>query len=670
MPTDVGKHMAMCVETYVNPANGQFMNRNDVGVALSYKTLADGTIEQVQLRITSRIPQVMIIIPFKFIKLGALVVIPLPVDYEGLLPARITSLPNPAKAPGSDLRRYAFAVLSGIAETKQRLPMLGQNVIRWLETPARLQETATLFNAGVLKCSPRLIPLLLRKDFTFQDIINVCPRVLRSNHSCGIYARFYSDFAPGSTFEGRDPYLYIGQAVNQADRLKGHDSATNDPEEVGIHYTVARAAKTCVVIQLCEIRSMEGGSNENGVGLRDICEQLFVLFFGTYRASVLQTQASDLSGTNLSAIAPAIVGDYRHRSLARAYTDIAKVALSKPEFDFALPGKENRQKAFGIHSGLNKLSPMGTGGQWEKTLWTMEDHENKWIFHKAGCVIAPSAHLFERGQLRILCPVKDGSVDLPAPGDTVYFSFECMKPTAGEHLVPYYRCQRIGIYKNWHFANKLAVKICWFSRTTRTWRTKYIQKGTDTSSSAAGREYHYRYGSGTALYAHLTRTHWEDKPDFVPDLGNADLMETRVDQFQQKIHTRITAGPLCRLPATTKSSPAAVRQKLKDMGYDNVDADWPSLQQAPKRGVSCDCCCIRDVACTRDGGTRHCVNCQALGLPCSWTSDEKLLGKPKRNGPVWEKSFGDFVALPRNALAGQAQIIPDPGFQKLSNNEA
>jgi hypothetical protein len=663
--------MAMCVEPYVNPANGQSMNRNDVGVALGYKTLVDGTIEQVQLRITSRIPQEEIVLPYKFIKLGARVVIPLPVDYEGLLPAQITSLPNPGNAPGSDLRRYAFAVLSGIAEVRQRLPMLGQNVIRWLETPARLQETATLFNAGVLRCSPRLIPLLLRRDFTIQDIINVCPRVLPSNRSCGTYARLYSDFLPGSIFEGRDPYLYIGQAVNMADRLKSHDEAKDDPKQVGIHYTVARAAKTCVVIQLCEIRSNEGGSNENGVGLRDICEQLFVLFFGTYRADVLQNQASDLSGTSLSAIAPAIVEDYTHRSLARAYTDIAMVALSKPGFEFALPGKKNRQKAFGIHSGLNKLSPMGTGSPWEKTLWTVEEHENKWIFHRAAIIATDKTVWFRRGQLSIKKAVKAGSVDCPAPGDTVYFSFECMKPSAGEHVVPYFRCQRIGIYKNWHFANKVAVKLCWVSRTSPSWRANYIQKGTARADRM--REYGYSYNSGTALYAFLTRTHWKDKPESVPDLGVADLMQFRVDQFQQKILTRIVPNELCdirALPAATKTSPAAVRLRLRDLGYDNVDADWPSLEQAPNRGVSCDCCFIRDVPCTRDGGTRHCVNCQALGLPCSWTSDEKLLGPGlKWEGPIGEKSLGDFFALPLNALAGQAQDIPDPGFQKLSTSD-
>jgi hypothetical protein len=486
--------MAKCVEAYVNAANGEYMNRNDVGVALGYKTLADGTIEQVQLRITSRIPQVQVRAPFKFIRLGAFVVIPLPVDYEGLLPARITSLLNPGHAPGSDLRKYAFAVLSGIAETKQRLPMLGQNVLRWLETTARIRETGTLFNGGVLKCSPRLIPLLLRRDFTIQDIINVCPRVLPGNCSCGIYARMYSNFLPGPFF-GRDPYLYIGQAVIMEERLRTHDTALNDPESQGIHYTVARAAKTCVVIHLCEIRSNEGGSNENGIGLRDICEQLFVLFFGTYRASVLQNQASDLSGT------PAIVEDYTHRSLARAYTDIAKVALSKPEFDFALPDKKDRRKAFGIHSGLNKMSPMGTGSPWEKTLWTVDDHENKWIFHRTAVVMKEGTVLFTRGDLHIKCPT--GS-DSPAPGDTVHLSLECMKPSAGEHLVPYYRCQRIGICKNWNFANKVAAKIYWLSRTSPSWRVKYIQKG--TAGSARTREYGYRYGMGTALYAFLTRT--------------------------------------------------------------------------------------------------------------------------------------------------------------------
>jgi hypothetical protein len=460
------------------------------------------------------------------------------------------------------------------------------------------------------------------------------------------------------------------------------------------HYVIARAAKTWTVVQLCELDPYAGGSIDAGNAIRDICEQLFVLFLNSYNPSVF----ADRESYDQKQLAQAISEDFEIKELAHTYRDVARLALAKT--GFALPDLPNRQKAFGISYGINKKSPLCTHG-YDKILWTLQDVGDRWVFQRASCQATKSRCYFAMsgpGSNPLTLTIQGSqtepkSDDEPLPGEVYVAIWEVMKPDKGPHHAPYFRLPNIGPWNNWHYANKIAFKLCWKSKSDGCWRAKYVQlktipKNIDNTTPGSNRS----YAMGVALYAKFTRTAWENKPVFIPHFGKADILSTRVDHFNQKIEIKLVSEPLCTLPKIMFSTEVA-REKMRQLGYlENVDATWQAFDWdwlkdgkyyadgiVPKHWYGqkvrklCDRCHLiqrkTQMSCIPVGNSRHCTHCRLQGLPCSWTKLPNLYGNEwisitavSPTGVVYNKSLADLVQLPVVKVATKGQKIDDPGF--------
>lgn len=378
-PKDVINHMFICTRNYRDNYNNDIvlLGINEVGVIRDWKSGSNVC----KVEVTSRRPTATLNVPIADIKLGPPKLLgPLPVDFQGALSTPITTLSRPAPSTSTnDMRNHCAAILTGISESSSRLPKLDDNQYAWLESKQKVEEASNIFNSGILQCSRKLVGVLVRQDFTIRDVIRACLAVKPNNHTCGIYLRVYSNFKPGP-YHGHDPYIYIGQTIDMSARKTSHRNDSGNPKRDcygGTHYTVARAANDWTVVQLAEFPSIVGGSQEAGTGLRDISEQLFVLFLGSYHPQVLSSRDT----LEEESLEQAISEYLECKDLASKYRDIARMALGKT--GFALPGKPNRQKAFGIHSGLNKQSPLNSRDRYEKLLWTVQDAGDRWIMHRS-----------------------------------------------------------------------------------------------------------------------------------------------------------------------------------------------------------------------------------------------------------------------------------------------
>jgi hypothetical protein len=441
-------------------------------------------------------------------------------------------------------------------------------------------------------------------------------------------------------------------------RNKEHLAGRKNPG-LSTHYNVAGNATIVQAVQLCELDEYAGGTKDAGEGLRDICEQLFVLFLDSYHPSVLRYQET-YAQKNL---AQAINEDFDFKNLARTYSEIAQVSLAKT--GFALPGLRGRQKDFGTHSGINKESPMGMGSRYDKLLWTVQHVGDRWHMQRSSFVLSETRTIFNKLRFDIQLTAA-GGIDTPQPKDTIFLSVDVMKQNAGGHRSPYVRCPTLGPFSNWDYANKVAFKIIWCSAKDNLLRRMYVQQkhmhtileGKNTPGCSN------LYAVGVALYAYFTRSHWEDKPDFVPNYGKADLLFIDTDMFNQKITTKIVVDPLVRLPKV-EFAPQVARKRMRDeLGYQNVDGEWnPLPANAIGSGTRfrCDACIAsQDVHdCVRIGDSNLCETCKLMGLPCSWTS---LKRRTERNlNPT-----ADFYKLPMNEQATKAELIADPGYQALA----
>ena len=178
------------------------------------------------------------------------------------------------------------------------------------------------------------------------------------------------------------------------------------------------------------------------------------------------------------------------------------------------------------------------------------------------------------------------------------------------------------------------------------------------------------YTLGTALYAHLTRGIWPDKPSFVPSFGPAKLLRIKIDRLWQRIVFKDETEALCLLQGPQYDLVRA-NQSMCEAGLKTVGVAWENLDLGEVRASgyseshSCDVCFIsKAYPCLRHESSTQCKSCFQKGLPCSWTPELRL-----RNTESRSPELKNFTALldrqPIDKYETTARQLPDPGFSKV-----
>lgn len=694
-PEDVINHMFKCNTDYFE--NGSLIIRHDEGGIITDYSPALG---KIKCNIWTRAGRPRCVVPLKHITVGAKNTGKYEVTRTAPHITQLSLQPPLLSAPGpGDLRNHFSAFLTGVWEAREKLPQLQTRHRYWLENPDKIRGTCHRIQESIRKCSPKLLDVLARDDFTLKDVMNACKTVRGDNVSAGCYLRVYSDFDPESEWADYDPFGYDGQTNNQSRRNREHQrNSLQEKFKYSHHYQIMNAARKVEVFQLCQHDENEGGSALNGKGMRDITEQLLMVMLRLYSTKALSMKDKiDQVGEAEEQLSD--------RGLSALFNEIG--TLSFKQTGFADPWQPGRKVPFGSGGGANFKSPLGgdQGEAYEKVPWSVTDQPDMWIFHRSSMVLGSDRRVFatdfkeNRGNFDNINVAMDAGPEgmTPQVGDTFWIQFEVMKPGKGEHPVPFFRNATIGAYENWEYANMIAFKIFWKSKATGKFYVKYWQRNVPKPLYVPGhyKNCHRRYALGVALYAYFVRSEWPNKPACVPSFGYANLAMVEVNHLRQQVNINVLTRSLAILKGP-KEDLRPVIELMKAAGLHNVNGPWQSLDHSYvddpntyENGVlpngmvraglrqrrSCDACAIYIEAvssaseCSRVGDSNRCQECVLRGLPCSWTPTPIIFGndwykfkKGTRKHPSLDRYVDLLIKKLETEEAGKAKEIPNPGF--------
>jgi len=370
---------------------------------------------------------------------------------------------------------------------------------------------------------------------------------------------------------------------------------------------------------------------------------------------------------------------------------------------------------FDAGASTDMASPLeGERPQFEQPVFTVTELSDRLIFRPRGFTLHSKEgtlfNLTHSGHsLQVTEHLEGDSTKSPQLGDETYPAWEVMKQGSGPHNVPYFRNPDLGPYENWSYANKLAFKVIWKSKSDGQWRVRMLQRHNIGDMLAPQPGALVSYAHGTALYAYLMRATWPSKPDFLPYFGRAVLHKATRNSSQQNIQLDVVSGTLANLQGprfSLKVMRVAMRGTVNEPLFDNVDGPWAALdwqwlddpscwdpsaggsvsnlghiKDDIKKRKACDFCYIhtqskdrsKDVTCERYGQHNRCKACVARGLPCSWTATYKIFGSDfmkesgneRTGGTLHKKAVALLIKQPYNTAATTSAIIPDPGFQSV-----
>ncbi|KAK3712965.1 hypothetical protein LTR37_008850 [Vermiconidia calcicola] len=636
--------------------------------------------------------------------------------------------------PDSDIRVHLAPLLTGLSEQRMKIASLSVEQAMLLQDEASVRQSCNNVRAAMISAAPNLPRLLCSKHFTIWEVANVCTELNGNQNGAGVYIRIYYEFRKGSALEG-EVYIYIGQAENFNTRMNLHKYDMDNPSSANYnlkHYQIGRQAQKCKSFILCKHQSNEGGSSQAGKVRRDLMEQVMMLLFNTYRKEALMNNWEDTNEVSERSVVLAVAEQYASKKLSTIFTQIADLAAAKSGF-----ARGTKRASFGVAGGLNYSSPFGGEAQvaYEKTLYARQEIGDYICFHRTATVLDNRSCIFEKNfrtvdgtkssmQPRVL-PTDQADGMAPQVGEKFYAIWEIRKD-GDAHEAPYFRVCDLGMYSNWTDANKLGLKIIWYSKRDKKWYGRYLQRTTDMlvhdPENAQGAL--NRYKQGAALYAYFVRSWYPNAQPWFPILGISDQIQVNVDGFQQNVVISVVDAPLRSLqgPIPANGSLDVVALRMEELGFENVNGDWRDfgdkswldsdpytgdMSVTPKERLSrkrtaidrrhCDRCAMmhdqnrvgRGAGCGQVGNSNRCGNCVMAGLPCSWsrvrkfsqdtnayfvktTGNHGTADLKTMNGPFFRKAMKALLRQPENTdvTSTRFEIRGDVAFDKIAGTQA
>jgi len=652
-------------------------------------------------------------IPLANLEVGTLFISdtdPLPVVITGPLFTAIRGLPPGNADYQNDSNPFRKAVsyfLAGVWDSQSRIPYLTQSHRLLINSDEAIQETANRFLNNIQNINPRFLQVYGLANTTIDDILPTLTPTSAQDHDAGVYLVILDRFRKNTTRFGLNPHAYIGKSKDIGNRIGQHNSTANGKSEDGVQevHRAMREADRHRWFKLASHARDEGVSDEIGNAMREVMESTFMMLFGTMSSRVMVSAVRNNDDT-----ARSIAENYDIQEMARLFTDLSTAAFTRA--GYYLPASPNRTQPFGLHRyGCNITIPLGgeSANVYERTVWVRQDRGDQWTFHRSPLKFPKDKHIatlnytnHEKRLSLIVQPTEDEIENMGIErGDEYRMIWEVRKPGQSTHPVPFMRLCDIGCWSNWSYANKVALKIVFYSKKERKWKTKYFQRQAQHHfvENCSGPGALTNYSLGVGLYCYFMRCRFPAAQAWMANFGFARIVNYNVDSFTQTVtvvHFNASADDGLRGP--TYSADVA-RKQMQDLGLQNVNATWkgfnwswltdPRKWKGRKVGtamyskgfkrrekcdyclfssnVSCDShtpersqliCVLQSVysqihsqtnKCKQIPGTNICEPCAKMGRPCSWTDMPALLGVDtwleevqkeeggKKKGQVWSK---------------------------------
>ena len=580
-------HTFRCNTPYQVPRASTSVAKGDAGVINRVST--DGTL--VDLTIYSRpgpnvavpsVPLANLIVGARFLSDTE----SLPVVLTGPLLGQVRLLP-PGNAvyqnDNNPFRRAISYFLAGVRDNRSRIPHLNVSHQNLIDSDQSITITVDRFLANVQRVNPQFINTYGKQGTTIDEITPTLQRTNTDDHDAGIYLVILDQFRKRSSRFGLEPHAYVGKSVDIGTRIQSHTSTANGNDEGQEVHKAMREADRHRWFKLASHAADEGISAELGNAMRDVMESTFMMLFGTMSSRVMVTRVR-----NNDDMAKNIAENYDKLEMAKVFTDLSVAAFSQA--GYFLPSSRNRTRPFGLHRyGCNVTISLGgeSFNFYERTMWVRQDRGDQYTFHRSPLKFLKHAHLAtmnytnnEKSFSLIVQPTREEIEDLGIKvGDEYHMIWEVKKQGAGTHPVSFVRLSDIGCWSNWSYANKVALKIVFFSRKDKKWKTRYLQRQAQhhfvSNCTAPGA--HADYSLGVGLYCFFMRCRFPDAQPWTAFFGSARIVTYTVDSFAQTIyiaHLNASADTGLRGPVFC---PDVARKQMEDLGLRGVNAAWKAL---------------------------------------------------------------------------------------------
>ncbi|KAM0721022.1 hypothetical protein Q7P37_003307 [Cladosporium fusiforme] len=678
---DIVRHMFRCTAAWTNSSNDTGIVVGDGG----YIEDASPNLTQVHVMIQSRTPNVRLqFVPTSCLEIGAryLENQAKPVVLVGPIFQSLIIRPEPpgntSYSNDSDpFRRGVAFFLSGVWDHRSNLPLLSEEVRALISTDSHIKQTAQRIRNNVHQVNPWFFSAISNSNFTLEAVESTLTTADYDDHDAGIYLIILSHFKKGERLEGSLPIGYVGQSGDIGGRLRSHKRTADSNESGQEVHQVWRQAGRRRYYKLAVHQRDEGGSDKTGKAMRDIMETTFMMIFGTMSSRVMVPR---LLTSNNDTLGGDIARSYDAQEMAKLFTNLARNAFTRA--GFSIPGVSGRRD-FGLAPyGCNYTIPLGgeVGPAYERTTWVRQGFGDLWSFRRAPltfkkdkrvCNMSYSSH--EGNSLTLIIQPSEEELRQMGIqyGEEFFPTWEVMKPGKGVHAIPFFRLCDIGPWSNWHYANKVAFKLVWYSKKDKKWKARYLQRQARhrfvDKCVAPGALLDYSLGIG--IFSYFTRSRFPQAQSWSADFNLARIIVVSVNGFEQTITLSHLLSPAEDLSGKGPDLNANVaRVKMENLGLQNVNGPWKgfdwgwlddptmwkdgviSQDAKQKRGYKgrtrCDTCFLAATSyhsgmhtatykCVRVGNSNICEPCAKLGRPCSWTGIAYLYG-----AQIWLEETG------------------------------
>lgn len=572
-----------------------------------------------------------------------------------------------APTPTTVFKYQLEHLLTTIYVNRHNIHALSEAHMITIDTPQKRKKLANAAYEGLMKADPNTLRVFAQPNgFTLSDLTRCGIEVKTSNYTAGLYFRVHEKFRDGDFANVRGGFLYVGSTGVMQTRNTSHTNDANNPDSAGYnsrHYRAARAAKKTTVKQFLHLPDSYAKPYDRRAN--EVLETCFMLMFGSVAGRLV---VSDPSKYNESNSDGKLTVSERVRAQWTVLSNIAAKSLKHTKWGLA------EKKMGGLADGLNASCPIDRYSHEynDKMLWTSTHvpQTNRTIFRRIGKMLASAGK--DTSALRIIpfrvtgkrilyltttFPFVAENFGLKAKTE-VGIHIEIMDE-GREHPTPYYNGPLASPFRNGTTLRRLGVAITWDhnGKSYRCFvRAPMIGLRADNPGEFNGAQ---QYSTVAALITHFTGIKFKDaqgnRPSYIEDMGLAQIMELTFERFRNEITARPHHQQIRDFTET--QDPANAKQAMQNFrfpngqGLSNVDGPWRSTdyatlrehakahERANKVGVgkqlsgkvkakSCDRCKFDsgNLVCKQKGTTNTCEHCAKVGLPCSWTSPEIILG--------------------------------------------
>ncbi|KAK5099830.1 hypothetical protein LTS08_005545 [Lithohypha guttulata] len=481
------------------------------------------------------------------------------------------------------------------------------------------------------------VRLACNEQSTVQDFRQALRVARLGDNRTGAYARVTGNFKTPA-HRNRRPEFYVGQtSAGFYERSAGHRNPR--PGDTSAGAESVRDANYCELYPIC-------GTVGDPLYL-DFIEQILIIVNGSYLPELkMQLTKATVGVSALQDFAKI----YSMRESAQILSELASAVFEEigwtPLCD---------RPAFGVHRGLNYDSPIRQTDWREKVLWIKTTQPGiKVVYRRSGLPVratgATLGVIFKNGKTyQSATPnVKFGphwkEGEGPPKGTEVFPVVELMMN--GPHPYPYARLPEVGCFADWHFGNRVGIKLEWKGDDGK-WYHQYFQRHNYREymdSHEPGCTRGYAETLGLVKYLHQVP---QDQPrGWMIDFGIARIKELTWDHMTQTAHLHELVAPTGAWPPPTWKTTAQITQEIQQLGALGVNGPYmvfpPGTRLMPS-GRVCDTCfyerfydgLIRkskasgDWPCTRHRDangqqTNICETCFHKGIVCSWTPEDQM----------------------------------------------